>query len=183
MRRLRDALDRLAVALMALGGLALVALMFLVSLDVAGKYLLAAPIPGTLEVVSSYLMVSLVYLPIGFVQLRRQHLMVELFTMGVPPRAKAGLDVLVGALAAVYVGLLSWLVFNQALDATAIREFRDVTDWLLPVWPARWLLPLAFGLMFLVTLAQTLIDLAYAVTGRGEPTFREIETAALTEVE
>ncbi len=67
--------------LMAIGGVVIILLMLHITADVAGKYFFNTPIIGTLEIVSRYYMVAVVFLPLAFVQIRRQHLTVEMFTM------------------------------------------------------------------------------------------------------
>lgn len=67
----------------------------------------------------------------------------------------------------IYIGLLTWLVFNEAMAATARNEIQDITYLDMPVWPARWILPIAFGLMAIVMLLQAIDDLRFAITGKG----------------
>ncbi len=172
MQRLEDWIERLSVVILWFGAVALVGTMLLVCADVFGRYLLSEPIPGTLEIVSSYMMVAIIYLPIAYVQARRQNVMVDLFTMRLNDRAKAALDVAACVIGIVYIGLLTWLVFGEAVDATHVREFKDIYVAFLPVWPARWLLVISFGVMFFVFLLQAISDALYVVTGAGEPQFR-----------
>ena len=161
--------DRLSNVLLALGGVAIVALMLHVCADVVGKYFFNQPIMGTLEIVSRYYMVACVFLPLAWVQLRRQHLTVEMFTMGLSERRLAALDGAVALLGFAYVAVLTWLVFGQAVDATRDNEFLSLTFYDLPAWPSRWVLPVSFGLFALVLLLQAWFDLRYALTGEGRP--------------
>lgn len=170
MRRLEQILQILSNALMVLGAIALFAMMLHITADVAGKYLFNRPIVGTLETVARYYMVLVVFLPIAFVQLHRQHLMVEIFTLKVTGRGVAALDGAVALLGVVYAGILAWLVYGQAVDQTALGEFVSLTYFDMPVWPSRWVLPLSFGLLCLVMLAQAVLDLRVAITGEGTPT-------------
>ncbi len=172
MQRLEDWIERLSVVILWFGAVALVGTMLLICADVFGRYLLSEPIPGTLEIVSSYMMVAMIYLPIAYVQARRQNVMVDLFTMRLNDRAKAALDMAACAIGMVYVGLLTWLVFGEAVDATHAREFKDIYVAFLPVWPARWFLVISFGVMFLVFLLQAISDAFFVATGEGEPQFR-----------
>lgn len=183
MQRLQDFVERLSKAIMVLGGVALVATMLLVCADVFGRYLLSKPVPGTLEIVSSYMMVAMIYLPIAYVQARRQNVMVDLFTMRMSDRGKALLDALAGILGMAYVGLLTMLVYGEAVNATAVREFKDIYVAFLPIWPARWFLVLSFGSMFLVFLLQVISDLIFVAKGQGVPTFRQHESKMKIEAE
>ncbi|MFP1633183.1 TRAP transporter small permease [Zhengella sp. ZM62] len=169
--------DMASWVLMTIGGLAIIVLMLHITADVAGKYFFNQPIIGTLEIVSRYYMVACVFLPLAFVQIRRQHLTVEMFTMGLSKRRLAGLDGVVSIAGLAYVGLLTWLVLDQAAAATRDREILSLSFFDLPAWPSRWILPLSFGLFAFVLAIQAWIDLRYALTGRGHPTI-ERKTAA-----
>ena len=59
-------LDWLSNRLLEISGLLLLVMMLHVTLDVALKYLLNQPVPGTLEVVSYYYMVGTVFLVMVF---------------------------------------------------------------------------------------------------------------------
>ena len=162
--------DLASWGLMAIGGGVIILLMLHITADVAGKYFFNKPIIGTLEIVSRYYMVACVFLPLGYVQIRRQHLTVEMFTMGLNRRRLAALDGIVSLAGLAYVALLSWLVFAQAVAATRDREILSLTFYDMPAWPARWILPVSFGLFAFVLVAQAWIDLRFALTGRGRPT-------------
>ncbi|MFY0634034.1 MAG: TRAP transporter small permease [Vannielia sp.] len=164
------ALDALSKVLLFVGGAALVVLMLHVCADVAGKYFFNQPLTGTLEIVSWYYMVACVFLPLAWVQIRRQHLTVEMFTMGLNRRQLAALDGVVSLLGLAYLVLLTWLVFWQAVAQTRANEFLSLTFYDMPAWPSRWVLPVSFGLFALVLVLQAWIDLRFAITGRGTPT-------------
>jgi len=168
-----DRFNRIAsVVLMVLGGIAVLAMMLHVVVDILSKSLFRYPIPGTLEVVANYYMVAVAFLPVAYVQLRREHLVVEVFTMGLSPRGIAFVDGIVGILGTMYLGLLTYLVFGNAVDATRIRSYVDITLFDLSTWPARWILPASFLAMAAVLISQLIADFRFAFTGKG----REPET-------
>lgn len=180
MNGLEKVAEKLSWLLLWIGAIALLLLMLHVSADVAGKYIFNRPIPGTLEVVANYYMVACVFLPLAFVQLRRQHLFVEMFTLGLNTRNTVLLDGFVALLSTAYTGVLTWLVFNQAIDATIQGEIQDVTYFDLPVWPVRWILPLSFGLMTLILALQGVNDLIHGLTNRGRSSLHAAKDIAIT---
>src|SRR5690606_14492712 len=95
--------------------------------------------------------------------------LVELCTRGLSPRRLAMLEGIVAVLTFVYVAILAYLTFAHAVETTASGEVQDATFFDLPVWPARWLLPVAFGTMAAVLLAQAVRDFIFGFTGRAEP--------------
>lgn len=145
--------------LMILGGIAVFAMMLHITADVFCKYAFNMPIVGTLEIVANYYMVFVVFLPIAYVQLHRQHLMVEVFTLGLSSRQVALLDGVVSVIGVAYSATLTWLVLGQAIEQTERREFYSITYFDLPIWPARWVLPIAFGLLCFVMVLQCISDL------------------------
>jgi TRAP-type C4-dicarboxylate transport system permease small subunit len=179
--RFERLIDWLSNAMLVLGGIVILMLMLHICADVAGKYFLNKPITGTLEIVSRYYMVACVFLPLAFVQIQRQHLTVEMFTMRLSKRRLAGLDGAVALAGVVYVGLLTWLVYGHAVSATRDREILSLTFYDLPAWPSRWILPVSFGLFTLVLIAQAINDLRFAFTGRGRPSIDRKDAAAVME--
>lgn len=181
MTRLERIVETLSNALMLLGSAALFTMMFHITADVVGKYAFNRPIVGTLETVARYYMVLVVFLPIAFVQLHRQHLMVEIFTLGVKGRSVAFLDGIVALLGVAYTGILTWLVLGQAVHQTELNEFVSLTYFDMPVWPSRWVLPLSFGLLSLIMLLQAVVDFRFGITGRGQPTAEVAKESSLEE--
>ncbi|MCW5747833.1 MAG: TRAP transporter small permease [Alphaproteobacteria bacterium] len=165
-------LGAFAQVLLWVGGVAVTLMMLQISADVLCKYLLNKPIIATLEIVTWYYMVATVFLPVVYIQIHKKHLMVELFTMNWPPRRMAVLEGIVGVVGAVYVGTLTVLTALHAVEQTVAGEIQDATFFDLPVWPSRWLLPIATGAMALVFLTQAWRDLVFGITGRGAPSLQ-----------
>jgi TRAP-type C4-dicarboxylate transport system permease small subunit len=163
-----DKLVRVASNLLAAAGMVAMALMMLhVSLDVISKYALNQPIVGTLETVTSYYMVALLFLPLAEVTRRSQHIQVEVFTRWLSPRSLALCSALGLALCAAYGGLMAWRGGVEAVHMTAVREVWETALWDMEVWPARWFVPVGCAAMGLVFLAQAL-DRAY-LAASGSP--------------
>ncbi|MGR3781473.1 MAG: TRAP transporter small permease subunit [Albimonas sp.] len=158
--RLRRTLELVQRPVMLLAALLIFVMMFHVVLDVLSKYLLNQPVVGTLEIVSNYYMVAIVFLPLAAVQLQDGHVKVEVFTAAMPDRLVAAFDVFAMLLTLVYTALLTWFVLEEALEQTAIREKIQVGIDLMPVWPARWFAPVGaalFGLAILLSLAAAIL--------------------------
>lgn len=166
MERVDDLLGRLAFALQAIAGVAIVLMMVNITLDVLLKYLFQQPIQGTLEVVSTYYMVAVVFLPIGYIQYRRAHITVDLFTRKMRPRSLAKLELGVFAISTAYLAVLFWTTLDMAIHQTAIGEAWFVVTFDLPVWPARWFAPLGCLAMTLVLILQFAQDALFLHSGR-----------------
>lgn len=162
-RAIGKAADAVTSALLVLGCTAVVAMALHIVADVASKYLLGTPIVGTIEIVSTYYMVAIVFLPLAFVQREGAHIIVEAFTYRASPRLIAAIDavVLLACLAVLCVYI--WQTGESALAKTASRESLAVIYFDIPVWPTRWFVPIglfAMGLCMALQAIRKLTDLA-----------------------
>lgn len=149
---LRRTLDLVQKPVMFVAAALIFVMMFHVVFDVLSKYFLNKPIVGTLEIVSNYYMVAIVFLPLAAVQGQGGHVKVEVFTAAIPTRLIAAFDVFAAVLTLIYVGLMTWFVLLEAIEQTEIRERLQVGVQMLPVWPARWFAPVGAGLFLLAIL-------------------------------
>ena len=84
----------------------MVLMMLHITLDVAARYFFNGQIVGTLEVVSFYYMVALVFLAFGFVELKHENIRVDLFVQMMPRRVRFGLYVFACLMGLVFFGML-----------------------------------------------------------------------------
>ena len=167
MRFLDAFLSRLATVSAVLAGAVMLIMMLQVSLDVMLKHFFSMPIPTTLEMVSSYYMVALVFLPLGVVTRDHEHLEVELFTQGVSVRTLSWFKAFGCIVGIFYAGVMTYKGFSEALYKTQIREIWETATFNMEVWPSRWFYP--FGtLLTACYLALHLANhLSIACTGRA----------------
>ena len=148
---LRVLLDRLVGY--AGGGLAFVAavamvmLMLHIVVDVTGRYVFNSPLPGTLETVTFYYMVTVTALPFAYVTRHQGQITVEMFTSWMPRRWTGLLDAAAGTLMLVYVCALAWKIGQEAVEMTRIGEVHDAGTTQFTTWPSRWIPAIAFGVM------------------------------------
>ena len=162
---LKRAIDAPTGLLAWLGGLSLVLMMLHVVADVIGKYVFNAPVRGTLEIVAAYYMVMAVFLPLGYVTRREQHIVIEMFTSRLKPRALACLKVAVGTLTFIYLAVFTWKTGEDALERTIDGEVWQSAGFSVLIWPSRWTLVLGCGLMALYVVLHILRDLKQIRTG------------------
>ncbi|SMF30106.1 TRAP-type C4-dicarboxylate transport system, small permease component [Tistlia consotensis] len=155
MRTLERIAALLADAVMVVGGVALVLMMTQVTLDVAGKYFLNAPLPVTLEVVSNYYMVAVVFLPLAAVERRNGHIHVELLYSLLPRVARGLLDLLACGLGIFFFGLMTRAAWTVALRKFHVGEFIMGSHHVV-IWPSRFLVPLGAGLITVILVLKFL---------------------------
>jgi TRAP-type C4-dicarboxylate transport system permease small subunit len=150
-------------ALTAVAGVALLLMMAQTVLDVLMRNFGGGPIEGNLEIISVYHMVALVFLPLGFVELKHEHISVDLLVRLFPSWLRRGTETLSYLVAAVFFALLTRQTWFDAVRAFEIGEIL-MTSILIIVWPAKFSLPLGFG-------AVTLACLLHAWKAATDPAF------------
>jgi TRAP-type C4-dicarboxylate transport system permease small subunit len=140
-----------------------VLMMVQITADVTLKYVFHKPVVGTTETISYYYMPAAIFLPLAFVQRHRRHIMVTLFTQSLPARKLAGVDTFAGLLGVLYSGCLTWSTAASAILQTRQGEALDATFFEIPIWPARWFLPIGAGLFTLYLLLHVVQDLRVAL--------------------
>lgn len=159
-----------STGLAAAGALLMVLMMLHIVADVLSKWLLNYPIDGTLEIVSHYYMVGLIYLPLGYVQFHHRHIVAEIFTDGLPGRPRALLESAIALLMLAYAAVFVWTTSIEALRKTAELEYLEATRRFIVIWPTRWFVPIGIGLMGLVAAYQAVRFLRDA-TGAAPPRY------------
>ena len=147
----RNPLERLSEILLSVTTIPVLAMMVHVTLDVALKYLINTPIQGTLEITAYYYMVSIVVLPMAFVELTRQSIAVDLFYQMMPQGMQVVVTAFVLLLSAIGYGGLAYIAWPDALESLAKKEIVMGTVNIY-IWPPRFLLPGALALAALVCL-------------------------------
>lgn len=134
-----------------IAALCLFLMMAQIVLDVVLKYVFNAPIEGNLEVVSFYYMVAVVFLPLAMVELRHEHINVDLFVQMTPKGVQRYVYAVSSVLTAAFFAVLSYQTFIDAVNSTRAGEVMMGTS-LVSIWPSRWALPIGMGLICLATL-------------------------------
>lgn len=167
MQRLRALLSNLALGLLLLGAVGMIVSMFLGVADTVGTKFFGLPVPGTLEVTEST-MVLIVFGALAYTQERRGHIRVELLYTNVGPRGQSFMDAVTHLVAFVYFTLLAWQGIGELLYSWEIREATMGTV-RFPLYPARFLLVLG-TLLLLVQLAfDVMADLGRLRRGEAPP--------------
>lgn len=162
MTAIRRMIVYLCNALMVLAAVAMLLMMVQICMDAALRTLANSTMPGTLEIVSFYYMVSVVFLPLAYIQMHRGHVIIELFTDGLSDRTKSWLDGTVYTFAALAMGYFTMAAFNKAVAMTTLGEF-VLGVMLIFTWPARWVVVAGTGLMSLVYALSAFEEFARAL--------------------
>ena len=139
----RRAVESSARVLAFAAAICLFLMMAQIVTDVFLKFVFASPIEGNLEIVSFYYMVGVVFLPLAMVELRHEHISVDLFVLHLPQAVKTALFIATSLITAGFFAILTYQTFLDAVNATLVGEVMMGTDFV-PIWPSRWALPAGF---------------------------------------
>jgi TRAP-type C4-dicarboxylate transport system permease small subunit len=142
-------------------------MMLHVSADVTGRYFFNRPLDGTTEIVAAYYMVLVAYLPWAYLARNDTHISVDIFTRLMPLAVSHWLDIFVKCLVVVYLSLFLYQTGSQAVGQTRIHEVWQAGTIFIPVWPSRWVPPVACTLMVLTLILKIIDDI---MQGPREPT-------------
>jgi TRAP-type C4-dicarboxylate transport system permease small subunit len=165
MARFRYALGYISEVLMWLAYGACILMMLHVALDVFLRSFKIS-LYGTTEIVSAYYMIIIAFLPWAWVTHYNQHIAADVFTELMPPRLRVWVAVFAHALTIVFVALFTYQTYFAAVKQTRGNESWLAGIYYLPVWPSRWLLPIAGALMLLHLLLQLYMQLDEALRPR-----------------
>jgi TRAP-type C4-dicarboxylate transport system permease small subunit len=138
---------------MVLATLFLILMALHVSLDVGLRYIFGKSFTGTLEFVSFYYMVAVVFLPLAYVELQQEHISVDVLVGRLPPMVQLIFYIFASTLSLIYFSMLCYQSYLDALSAT-VRMETAMANFTFYLWPSRWALPIGFAAMFLAILAN-----------------------------
>ena len=157
-------LDRL------LGGVAAAILLLLMALtfvDVVGRYLFSAPVPGGYEL-TQLLMAILIFCALPVISWRETHVTIDLLDFLATGRAAEIRQVIVNAVSAAAIALVGWRTWIYAGE---LADYGDVTEYLhIPQAPIVYFISLFSFLTVLLLLGNVV---RYA-TGHGRREGKEI---------
>lgn len=114
--------------------------------DVIGRQFFSTPAPATTEVVAFYYMVAIVFLPLPFIELRNQNIVVDVLYEAVPTTIKRIFSGLSEVVCIVFFGLMTFASADHAVEAYIKGEMVQGYYQVI-IWPSRFALPLSFGLV------------------------------------
>ena len=167
------ALDWLARLLLVFGTAALVLMSVHVVGDVLGRLLINHPVYGTTEIVSFYYMVAAVCLPLAYMELRDEHITVEVIYQHLPPLLRRIVFVFSTLATAAFFALFAYQSWFDSLRAMQSGEM-VMGAALIEIWPSRFFLPISFALVVLGALLR-------AVKATISPTYSDTHEASLVD--
>jgi len=154
----------------AVAGYVLLLMVIHIVADVTSKMLFNYPLAGTLNIVASYYMIGVVFLPIALVEFTRQNISVDLFYNLFSRKLRWLLLLLATLLSIVFYAMLGYQSVPDAIDAMEKKEFIDGTIYLV-TWPGRFILPISFLCVVLVLIYRLTREIR---SGENDPDLAEL---------
>jgi TRAP-type C4-dicarboxylate transport system permease small subunit len=155
-QHLAKSVGRLDQALMVVAGLAAFLMMTQVCVDVFIRFVLGRQIEATIEIVSAYYMVALVFLPLAYVERSDGHIAADVVVQLLSPRTQFVLRRLVDVVVLIAMSVLCYCSLVEAMNRTIEGELWRSGETFLPIWLSRWLVPIGSGAMALTIVTRLL---------------------------
>jgi TRAP-type C4-dicarboxylate transport system permease small subunit len=139
------------------GMAALMAMMLITALDVAGRVFFNKPIPGTFEL-SDYLLTVSVLLSIGFAQQQNRNVRVDLFLKKMPNLAQTVTEIIWTFLSIALLSLVTWQGIIGGIEAINNTSVSDILR--VPSFPFRFLIAVGAFLLALELLIKLILLIA-----------------------
>lgn len=156
--RLLKSLEKPIEFMLWVGIVAAVAMMVHVAVDVTFRTVLNRPFAGTTEIVAGWYMVAIAFLPWAWLAKNESHIVAGMFQHLGGPRFEFWLEAGVKIFTIAFLCVFTWQTWLQALQQTRAGEVWEAAGGFIPIWPARWCLPLAGALMLVYLVLRVMRD-------------------------
>lgn len=158
-------LQKLRLALVAISGAALIAMILMITLDVFLRFVFNAPLPASLEM-SQLFQPHVVFLPMAFALATGSHVRVSLFTQHFRGKAKRYVDFFAYLIATIFFSFFTywgWLHFWASFKINEIMLASIKLYW----WTGKLAMPLGLCLITVECLYQMVLILARPVENKA----------------
>jgi len=161
------AIEAVETALMVVSGFALFAMMLIIVVDVAARYLFKSPLPWSFDIISLYLMPAAFFLALSGTLHKEHHVNVDIVVNAVPPRVASTMKVIGAALALVVFLGITYAAVLRAWEAYATRAVTSgVIEW--PTWVSPAFVVVGAGVLLLRGMFRAAAFTMAVFTGAGD---------------
>ena len=128
------------------GAAAVVGMMLLICFDVAMRNIFRISWNPTPEIVARYFMVAIAFLPLSWLELKKQMIQVELIEFAMTPRITRWSDLSVMLVSTLVYGVLAYVTWGKAFKEASSGTLVEIGTVMMPVWHSFFLPPIGFSL-------------------------------------
>ena len=147
MIRFNKRVTRISQILAVIGAIILLGMMIIIVLDVGGRYLFNAPLPGANEL-AGILLVVVASWGIGYCQLLKKHISIDIIYTRFNPKGQSVLNIIANAAFIVVGVLICWQMFVKTYEYINKPQLTEILG--IPLWPFMLILAIGFGWASLV---------------------------------
>ncbi|MDD7972178.1 TRAP transporter small permease subunit [Roseinatronobacter alkalisoli] len=148
--------ERFAALITVAACVALVVATLHIVADVFMSRFFRSPIIGTHDIVTTYYMVSLFFLPLAYAESRGAHIKADLFFTPLPFAVRWCVSMVTYLSLSGFLSVLTWQMTLRAIRQTNIGDMRLIGDFYLLLWPSRWLAVLGIAAFTIIAVIRTL---------------------------
>lgn len=152
-------LGSISRALTILAGFFVVAMMVHICADIGLRLAVGRSLQGTVEIVSAYYMVGVIFLPLTQVTRDREHIAADLMTRRLSQGTQYLVHMVVSVVGVIFMTWFSYQSVLSAIHKTQRAETWEAGDSTITVWPSRWILAISLCLMTLQLLVHLVTEL------------------------
>ena len=161
-RQFRDIVFKLSRAINSVGVLFLMAMMFLMVVDVFLRRVFQNPLTGSFEVVQ-FMQVTLVFLGVAYTTIKKAHISIDLITARLSERTSALLESIMLFLGLGLFALITWRNILRAEELWAEKATSVLLE--IPLFPFYYMLAFGCGVLCLVLIVQLVESASKAFKG------------------
>jgi TRAP-type C4-dicarboxylate transport system permease small subunit len=140
-------LNRVIDGAMIVAEVAIVLMMLHIAAELLTRWIFRHGLESVPEFVAYYYMTSVAFLSLAYVTRGNGHIAAEFFTEAMSPRQRQILEGVISIWLGLFMLLLTWQLWNEAVTMTAIGEVHQGVSFNLPKWPGRWIMTIGSGIM------------------------------------
>lgn len=145
-----DAITRVGAIIV---GIATLALLVLIALNVVLRNTISSPVPGAMSLIIYWCMPMIGIMGLGYVHLQNEQIVMTLLAENASERALKRLSVIVEIVVAALLVVLVLFTWSAAMQDFSLRLVDNTEPWL-PIWPGRFVLLLGLVISLLAVLAR-----------------------------
>lgn len=147
MAAFRRILNRVVDGAMIVAEVAIVLMMVHITAELLSRWIFRHGLESVPEFVAFYYMTAVAFLSLAYVLRGNGHLAAEFFTERMTPRHRDLLEGVISIALCLFMLMLSWQLFKEAITMTEIREVHQGVAFNLPKWPGRWFMAIGSAIM------------------------------------
>ena len=166
-RACRDFMGKLNIVIAVLCGTMVFLYMFLVSINIGGRYFFNRPIDGTLEI-GQLVLATVIFFNLAHAQMKDSHIRVIAVLELLPRKLRDKFETVILVVGFLMMILMAWRSLPFAMESFHMREVHMSVD--VPIWPTKFIFFIGWsmlGFQFFIEFINRIIPESDSEKGPG----------------